>query len=267
MKKLILIVIFLVLLSLNAFAKDYVIGGGDTLHISTWDSPELSMKTIVRPDGKISIPAVGEIKASGLTPLELTSVLEKEMKRVIKTPIVTVIVTSMTNYQVYVIGRGAPAGVHTLIRQTSLLEFLARLGSMESADLENAYLVRDKKKIKKNFYPLIEKGDFSQDITLEPDDMLFIPDNFKKRIKIVGAVNKPTSIPFREGLTIADVILSAGGFNNFARENDVKILRIKEDGREVEVIVRAKDLMKDGAMDQNIFMKPGDFVIVKEKLF
>jgi polysaccharide export outer membrane protein len=269
MKRMLLFLITTIMflfLSSNVFAKDYIIGGGDSLQISVWGSPELSIETIVRPDGKISLPALGEIKASGLTAMQLTKVLEKEMAKIVKTPIVTVVVTGMTNYRIFVFGRGAPAGVHSLSKKTTLLEFLCQLGPLENADLENAYLVRDKKKIKSGFYELFEKGDFSQDILLEPDDMLFIPDNFEKRISIVGAVNNPTTVTYREGLTIMDIILSAGGFTEFAKKNDVKILRKKEDGNRIEITVRAKELMK-GNMDENIIMKPGDFVIVKESMF
>ena len=266
MKRTCFLLVFFILFSFNVYAKDYVIGGGDSLRILVWGSPELSIETTVRPDGKISIPALGEIKASGLTLMELTDVLEKEMVKMVKTPIVTVIVTGITNYRIFVFGKGAPAGVITLSRETTLLEFLSRLGSLDNADLENSYLVRDKKKIKADFSELFEKGDFSQDIVLEPNDMLFIPDNFEKRISIVGSVTNPTTISYREGLTILDIILSAGGFTEFAKENDVKILRKKENGEKMEISVKAKDLMK-GDIDENITIEPGDLVIVRESIF
>ncbi len=266
MKRIGCLLFFIIILSSNAIAADYVIGGGDFLSISVWGSPELGITTSVRPDGKISVPALGEIKAAGLTPMELTGFLEKEMTKIVKTPIITVVVTQMTNYRIFIFGRGAPPGVKILTRETTLLELLSELGTLSDADMENSYLVRDKKKIKSNFVELFEKGDFSQDIVLEPNDMLFIPDNFEKRIVIVGAVNKPTSIPYREGLTVLDIILSAGGFTQFAKENDVKILRKKEDGGMMEIPVRAKDLMK-GDINENIIINPGDFVIVKETLF
>ncbi len=267
MKRIGCLIVFFVLFSFNnVFAGDYVIGGGDSLQISVWGSPELSISTIVRPDGKISVPALGEIKVAGLTPMQLTGALEKEMVKIVKTPIVTVIVTQMTNSRVFVFGRGTPSGVKILTRETTLLEFLAQLGSMDNADLENSYLVRNKEKIKTNFIELFEKGDFSQDIMLETNDMLFIPDNFEKKIVVVGAVKQPTTIPYRKGLTVLDIILSAGGFTEFAKENDVKILRKKEDGKRLEVSVRAKDLMK-GNMNENITIEPGDFVIVKETIF
>lgn len=266
MRKVVYLLVLFIVFSSSVSARDYVIGDGDTLQISVWGSPELSLKATVRPDGKITIPALGEIKASGLTAMELTEILEKEMAKLVKTPTVTVIVTGMTNYRIFVFGKGAPAGVQTLARETTLLEFLAHLGTLESADLKNSYLVREKKKIKADFSELFEKGDFSQDIILEPDDMLFIPDNFDKRISVVGAVNKPTTVTYREGLTILDVILSAGGFTEFAKENDVQILRKNSDGKIEKMSVRVKDMMK-GDVGKNIVVMPGDFIVVKESLF
>lgn len=267
-KKIGCLLVLLVLIAFTkAHAKDYVIGGGDALNISVWGSPELSIEITVRPDGKISMPALGEIRASGFTPKELTDILVKEMKKIVKNPIITVIVTQMTNYKIFVFGRGGTPGVYTLPRETSLLEFLAQLGPLENADLKNSYLVRNKEKIKTGFYKLFEKGDFNQDIILEPSDMLFIPDNYENKVSIVGAVNNPTSIPFREELTILDVIISAGGFTEFAKENDVQILRKGTDDSKEKLSVRAKDLMKKGDMKENIMMQPGDVVIVKETMF
>ncbi|MBI5742159.1 MAG: polysaccharide biosynthesis/export family protein [Nitrospirae bacterium] len=266
MKKIIFTALCCIFLTAGAFAGDYVIGGGDALQISVWGSPELSLSTTVRPDGKISIPSLGELKASGLTPKELTGVLERELAKVIKTPIVTVIVTGMTNYRIFVFGKGAVAGVRTLTRETTLLEFLSQLGSMENADMENAYLVRDKKKIMNGFSKLFEKGDFARDIVLEPDDMLFIPDNFDNRVSIVGAVIKPATVPYREGLTVMDVILNAGGFTEFAKESDVEVFRKNESGESSKISVNAKDLMK-GDLTRNVAIMPGDVVVVKERLF
>lgn len=264
MKKIIYILL-LCLLPLNVYAADYVIGDGDSLQISVWGSPELSLEVTVRPDGKISLPAQGDIEASGLTPNELKEALEDKLSNIVKSPIVTVIVTKMTNYQLTVFGSGTTPGIHELQRETTLLQFLSKLGAMENADLKNAYLMRDKKILKKGFYALFRNGDLSEDVVLEPDDILFIPDNFNNRISIVGEVIKPSTIPYKEGLTVLDVILSADGFTEFAKQNDVMILRKKEEGRE-EVEVRAKDLLK-GSINENVAIEPGDIVIVKEKIF
>jgi polysaccharide export outer membrane protein len=277
------------MMTANVYAKDYVIGDGDILMISVWGSPELSIASTVRPDGKISLPGLGEIKASNLTPSELTKILEQELKKIIKTPIVTVIVTQMTNYRIFVLGGGAATGVHILARDSTLLEFLSQLGSFENADLAGSYLVRNKKVIKTGFYELFEKGDFNQDIFLKPNDMIFIPDNFEKRVRVVGAVATPTALPYREELTVLDVILSSGGFTEFAKKNDLEIYRRIEFAKSenirynksmseslvinkgnykerVKISVRAKDLMK-GNLSENIRIMPGDVIVVKETLF
>jgi polysaccharide export outer membrane protein len=170
------------------------------------------------------------------------------------------------NYQILVLGDGVTSGIHTLTKEATLLKFLAQLGSMQNADLENAYLIRDKKKIKSGFYELFTKGDISQDIVLEPNDILFIPDNFEKRINIVGAVKKPATIPYREGLTILDIILSVGGFTEFAKENEVVIIRKGGNEKRAQRSIRVKDLMK-GDFAENITILPGDFIVVKESFF
>ncbi|MBC8413266.1 polysaccharide biosynthesis/export family protein, partial [bacterium] len=65
-----LLTVLLFVFSTSVFAGEYIIGGGDSLNISVWGSPELSLISTVRPDGKISVPALGEIAAAGLTPME-----------------------------------------------------------------------------------------------------------------------------------------------------------------------------------------------------
>jgi polysaccharide export outer membrane protein len=275
----------------NVLAGDYVIGDGDTLQISVWGSQELSLETTVRPDGKISVPALGDIKASGLTPMELKSILEKEMARMVKAPVVTVILSTITNYKIFVTGRGLTPVVVTLTRETTLLEFLSQVGSLENADLQHAYLLRNKKIIKHGLLDLFEKGDFSQDVILQPDDMLFVPDNFEKRINIIGEVETPTTIPYRDGLTIVDAILAAEGFTEFAKESDVIILRkVKEEKmiassderlnyqskpvmaentseKRIKISVNAEALMKKGDMTHNVPIMPGDIIVVREGFF
>src|SRR4030067_568901 len=107
MKKIIFLLLFFILTAECAFAEEYVIGGGDTLQLSVWGNPELSLGITVRPDGKISVPALGEVTAAGLTPTELKNILEKELTNIVQKPIITVIVTGITNYQILVFGNGA----------------------------------------------------------------------------------------------------------------------------------------------------------------
>ena len=257
-------------------AQDYLIGDEDVLQLSVWGSPELSAQVPVRPDGKISAPLIGDVKASGLTPQQLKELLEKELSRFVKTPVVSVLVTSINSFKIYVIGEGAagrtagtagtPSGVITLRRDTTLMQLLAQLGTLSSADLNSSYVLRDGKKLSPDFYRLIVKGDISQDIQLRPNDIIFIPDNFEKRIRIVGAVKNPGVIPYKEGLTALDAVLSAGGFTEFAKQNDVVIVR-KEGNNIKNINARLKDMVKDGDITKDVDLKPGDLIIVKTGIF
>jgi polysaccharide export outer membrane protein len=255
-------------------SQGYVIGDEDILQISVWGSPELTVQVPVRPDGMISFPPVGDVKTTGLTPLELKAILEKELEKYVKAPVVSVIVTSVNSFKVFVLGEGIRAatagattsGAITFRRNTTLLQLLAQLGSLQNADLNNSFVLRNGKKINVDFYKLVVKGDVSQDIQLSPNDLIFIPDNYEKRIMVVGAVKNPSVIQYREGMTAFDAILSAGGFTEFANQNDVVIVR--KEGKEIKSIeARLKDVVKKGDINADLPLKPGDRVIVKTGIF
>ncbi|KAF0221857.1 MAG: polysaccharide export outer membrane [Geobacteraceae bacterium] len=245
---------------------DYVIGDGDGLQISVWDTPQLSTGATVRPDGKITLPGVGDVVASGFSPAQLSEKLTEKLAKFVKKPIVTVIVGGITNNKIYVFGGGVPPGVINLPGRTTLLKFLIRFGSFKGIDLEHSYLLREGKKLSVNFYDLLIKGDLSKDVMLQAEDILYLPDNEANKIYLMGAINTPKYIFYRQGVKILDAILEAGGFTKFAKENSVLILRKGPNERE-EITVKIKDLMKDGDISQNIDLMPGDFVIVKESIF
>ena len=248
--------------------QGYRIGDEDVLQISVWGNPELNMQVPVRPDGMISFPLVGDVKARGVRPQELKTILERDLSNFIKDPTVSVIVTEINSFKVYVIGEGITTGpgVITLKRNTSLLQLLAQLGSLKNADLNNAFILRDDKKLNNDFSKLALKGDISQDIQLLPNDIVFIPDNFEKRITVVGEVKTPGTLTYREGLTAVDAILNSGGFTEFAKENDVIIVR-KEAHSVKRIEAELKDVIKNGETNKDVLLKPGDLIIVKTGIF
>jgi polysaccharide export outer membrane protein len=271
-------VIVLVPFMAGAATDDYVIGDGDTLQISVWGSPELSGSSIiVRPDGKITLPNVGDVVASGFAPEDLSKKLAEKLETVVKQPIVTVTVTGITNNKVYVFGGGVEqtaqgatySGVYFLPGRTTLLKFLCRLGNLRNADLKRTYIVRNEKRLDIDIYSLFVKGDLSKDIFLKAEDIIYMPDNELNKMYVMGAVNQPRYLFYREGIRILDAILEAGGFTKFAKENDVLVLRkSSQDGKQMQTIeVQLKDFMKEGDVSQNINLMPGDLVIVKESIF
>lgn len=265
-RTMLLIAAMLLILPFTSRAGDYVIGEGDMLEISVWGVKELSFPARVRPDGKITVPGLGDVAASGQTPAALQSSLTVRLKELVKKPIVSVAVTGITNSKVYIFGGGVKAGVFELLQRSTLLQLLCTIGEVKSADLKNAYLLRNGKKIKEDFHGLFIIGDTGGDIQLESGDSLFIPLLPDKSVYVLGGVNMPKAIEYREGMTVMEAILESGGFTKFASQNDTRIRR-KEAGTEVSIPVKAKEIIQGGNMVQNVKLKPGDYIIVKESIF
>ncbi len=259
-------VFFLLLFPACVWAGDYVIGEGDTLDISVWGVKELTSTVKVRPDGKITVPGLGDVVASGYTPAQLQGSLRKSLKELIKNPIVTVTVKDITNSKVYVFGGGVKAGMYDLVRRTSLLQLLCQVGDLKTADLKRAYVLRDGKKIKQNFYNLFMNGKTEDDVVIESNDSIFIPQLADKNVYVLGAVATPKLIEYREGMTVMEAILDAGGFTKFAKQNGVSIMR-KEGNKETSIPVKAKDLINSGDLGQNVRLQPGDYVVIEEGMF
>ncbi|MGD0843014.1 MAG: XrtA/PEP-CTERM system exopolysaccharide export protein [Geobacteraceae bacterium] len=280
------ILMLLILATVPAYAGDYVIGEGDGLDIAVWGVKDLNVSVRVRPDGKITIPGLGEVKASGYTPKALQSDLAVRLKELVKNPIVTVTVREITNSKVYIFGGGVQSGVVDLNRRTTLLQLLCSIGNTSSPaagagaapaagggggaskvpDYRKAYVLRNGKKIKEDFYRLFINGDTSEDIVIESNDSIFIPQLPDKNIYVLGAVTTPHAIEYREGMTVMEAILECGGFTKFAKQNGTLILR-KEADKETTIEVKAKNLVNDGDLKQNVKLKPGDYVIINEGMF
>jgi polysaccharide export outer membrane protein len=245
---------------------DYLIGEGDTLKISVWQNEEMSLSVKVRPDGKITVPALGEILAAGRTPKELQKELTKNLKTLIKRPIVSVIVEEINNNKVYVFGGGIEPGVFSLIGRTTLLQLLCTIPGIDDSDLQRAYLLRKGKKIKQDFFALCIQGDTKEDLLVKANDIIFVPAYEDNKIYVLGAVNEPKFIEYREGLRIMEAILEAGGFTKFAKENNTQVYR-KVGEEEISTKVNLQNLIKDGDLTRNIKLQPGDYIIVDESIF
>jgi polysaccharide biosynthesis/export protein len=263
-------------------AADYVIGEGDGLDISVWGVRDLNASVRVRPDGKITIPGLGDVVASGFTPKELQNDLAKRMTELVKNPIVTVTVREITNSRVYIFGGGVNSGVFELNRRTTLLQLLCTIGNAapavpggagpaagntaKVADYRKAYVLRNGKKIKEDFHKLFITGDTSDDVVIESNDAIFIPQSLDRNVYVLGAVTTPRFIEYREGMTVMEAILEGGGFTRFADMNDIVIHRRSGDN-EAQIEVKAKKLIKEGDLSQNVKLKNGDYVVVKESFF
>ena len=164
----------------------YVIGPGDTLNISVARNPELSMSVPVRPDGKISTPLVDELLAQGKTSVQVARELEEVLKKYVRDPVVTVIVTNFVG-------------------------------------------------------------------------------SYSEQIRVVGEAARPQFLPYRQKMTVLDVMIAVGGLTDFAAGNRAVILRTSDNNKQYSV--RLKDLLKDGDVSANVEMRPGDILIIPQSAF
>lgn len=175
----------------------YQIGPGDSVNIFVWGNPELSTSAAVRPDGKITVPLVEELLASGKTPYELARDVEKVLSTYIKSPQVVIMVggfKGVSTQQIKVLGRiggggGGGGGVGRYQglsipyeRGMTLLDVIIKIGLNQYADGNRASVIRDVNGELKPFRvrvdDLIDDTDLSANVLMMPGDILIIPDAY-----------------------------------------------------------------------------------------
>ncbi|MFZ0814645.1 MAG: polysaccharide biosynthesis/export family protein [Candidatus Sulfotelmatobacter sp.] len=158
---------------------DYIIGADDTLHISVWKEPDMSVSLPVRPDGKISMPLLDDVQAAGMTPMQLGISIRDKLKKYIADPRVTVVVTAMNSQRIYVLGEVLHSGPMALLPGMTILQALSTAGFTQFANLKAIYLLRvqdgKQTKLPFNYKEAIKGRGDQQNLTLKPGDTLVVP--------------------------------------------------------------------------------------------
>lgn len=157
----------------------YVIGGNDVLAITVWKEPTLSGTILVRPDGMISMPLVGDILAAGLTPLHLADQIATKLKKYIQDPNVSVVVSQIHSKVVYLLGEVARTGPVDMTPNMTLLEAISSAGGLtEFANKKKIYILRDeagsRQKIQAHYKEALQ-GNRAFDLLLKPGDTIVVP--------------------------------------------------------------------------------------------
>jgi polysaccharide export outer membrane protein len=164
-------------------AASYIIGPGDSLEVFVWRNAELSATVPVRPDGKISTPLVEDMVAVGKTPTQLARDIEKVLAEYVKSPQVNVIVTQPVSAfsQVKVIGQVVKPQSLPYREGMTVLDALLTVGGLGPYAAGNrAKVVRTdggkQTQINVNLEKIIDKGDMTQNIKLQPGDVIVVPE-------------------------------------------------------------------------------------------
>jgi len=168
--------------------KEYRIGIDDQLQVNVWRNPELSLDMPVRPDGKISMPLIGDVKAGGRVPEAVAKEIQKRLSVYVRNPNVTVILTELRNFE------------------------------------------------------------------------------YISRVRVTGAVETPISFSYRQGMTVLDAVLEAGGVTEFAAPSRAKLFR--QINKKTQVFdIDLGGILNQGELITNYPLKPGDIITVPERFF
>jgi len=247
----------------------YVIGPGDVLHVTVLGNRELDMDVAVQPDGKVSVPLVGDIQAGGMTAHDFSESLQTRMGSVVRNPIVSVSVKEINSLQIRVLGQVRNPGVYKVLGRMSVLQALALAGGPgEFADLSESYILRKDEKIPTNLDRLLKQADLSQEVTILPGDTLVVASvkGLGNSVYVFGEVKRPGMQPLTKDLTVLRALINAGGFTTFASLRNVSIIRGPDD-KKTKIPVNVKELLNEPEQAKDIPLQPGDVVYVPEGFF
>jgi polysaccharide export outer membrane protein len=166
----------------------YRIGVDDEVKVAVWQNPGLDVSVPVRPDGKISVPLVGDVDAGGRTPEEVAAEIKEKLATYVRDPQVTVILTQLRSHE------------------------------------------------------------------------------YLSRVRVTGAVRQAVSVPYRQGMTVLDAVLAAGGTNEFAAADRTELYRKEGEGTRAYA-VRLDQILQKGELTTNYPVQPGDVITVPERTF
>jgi polysaccharide biosynthesis/export protein len=159
-------------------STDYKMVVGDKLRVEVYKDPQMSQSLQIRPDGKITLPLLGDVAAAGKTPAALRDSLTSSLKEFITSPVVTVIVVEAQPQTVSVIGEVNAPGTHPIKGQTTVIEALAMAGGFKDfANTKNITIQRSTPtgttRIKFNYKDAIKSE--SKQMCVEPGDVIIVP--------------------------------------------------------------------------------------------
>lgn len=154
--------------------SDFRLSKEDIVEVSVWKEPELSRTVPVRPDGKITLPLIGDLQAEGLRPQELEANVQKQLASLVRDPRVTVIVHDVNGSKVFVTGMVAHPGAFPLRNKLNVLQALAMAGGLaEFADRGEINVLRaDGRRLQVDYDDLVNG---KSKVTLGPGDTVVVP--------------------------------------------------------------------------------------------
>ncbi len=158
---------------------EYIIGPEDVLHVAVWKENDLTATLPVRPDGKISLPLLNDVQASGMTPQQLAASLTEKLRKYIADPHVTVVVTTINSKRIYLVGEVLHTGAAPLSPNMTVLQALSSAGLNQFAKTKGIYVLRTEngrqQKLPVDYRKIVKGERIEQNYVLKPGDTIVVP--------------------------------------------------------------------------------------------
>lgn len=256
--------------------QPFTLGPGDRLEIELIGDIASRTTTVVGPDGKLYFNMLPGIDVWGLTLGEAKAQLEGTFTNYLReAPRVSLVLRGVESKRLWVLGGVQSPGVYTMATPLTLLETLSMAGGTlsltsfrdqsiagigeELTDLKRSFVIRQGKLLPVNFDRLLNEGDLSQNIYLQPDDFVYLPPATAREVFVLGAVIQPRPVQYTDGMTVAGAVANAYGTLRDAYLPHVAVVRGSLSEPQV-IIVDYRKVIRGEAAD--VTLEPRDIVYV-----
>lgn len=247
----------------------YTLGPGDQIDIELIGEGEGPESVFVGPDGRIYFNLLPGIQVWGLTLEQTRKKLADSLKNMVRDPQIAITLREVHSQRVWVMGRINTPGIYPLDTPMTVLEAISKAGGLftsrfsgtteELADLHHSFVMRRGQHLPINFHQLIREGATSQNIYLEADDFIYLPSSLSSEVHVLGAVNQPRAVGYKDQVTLVSAIANAKGTAKDAWLKHVAIVRGSLSDPKI-AIVDYNEIVRGRATD--VLLEPKDIVYV-----
>jgi polysaccharide export outer membrane protein len=249
--------------------EEYRLGKGDEINLDFSGRPEMQAKLAVGPDGRISLPLVGDIMMADRTRAEAAKAIESALAEYYSNMAVMVTVTKYTANRIMVTGAVDRPGMYTFEGTPTLLEALSRgleTGASKIGQMpERCAIYRGRDQVVwVELKTLLDSGNISADVRLRRDDVVYVPSLSERFVSVLGEVNRPGAVTLTNTSTLASVLAAAGGYTNKA--GNKPHIQIVDPANGTSRVFPMNDLLNP-ARSLEVTLRPGEIVFVPQSGF
>lgn len=240
--------------SAPASGTDYVLGAGDVVRITVFQSPELTLETRIPESGTINYPLLGSVVIGGLTINQAEKRLADGLLngKFVKKPQVSILVTQLRGSQASVLGHAVRPGRYTLeSTNTRLSDLMALAGGVapDGSEILTVVGTREGKPFRKQIdFRTLFRGNAGDDITIHNNDIVYV--DRAPQIYVYGEVQRPGAIRLERGMTVLQALAAAGGLTQRGTQRGIRIQRKGADGALQETRPSLQDQLQQGDVMQ-----------------